>query len=111
MTGIRCARTEFGQSTAAPQNRVMNSRRSHSITSSARASSVGGTVEAESLGSLEVDRQLVLGRHLHRKVGWFLSLEDAIDVVGGLPVHVNCISPVGHQAATADEGSKWVYRR
>ena len=54
----------------------------YSITSSARASSVGGTVEAERLGSLEVDDQLVLGRRLHRQVGWLLALEDAVDVAG-----------------------------
>jgi hypothetical protein len=54
----------------------------HSITSSARASSVGGTVEAERLGGLEVDHQLVLGRRLHRQVGRLLALEDAIDVAG-----------------------------
>ena len=52
----------------------------YSITSSARASSVGGTVEAERLGGPEVDRKLVLGRHLHREVGRFLASENAIDV-------------------------------
>ena len=54
----------------------------YSITSSARASSVGGTVEAERLGGLEVDHQFVLGRRLHRQVGWLLALEDAVDVAG-----------------------------
>ena len=60
----------------------------HSITSSARASSVGGTVEAERLGGLEIDHQLVLGRRLHRQVGRLLALEDAIDVAGRAPVLV-----------------------
>ena len=58
----------------------MNSRRLHSITSSARASSDVGTVEAERLGGLEVDDQLELGRLLHRQVGWLLALEDTIDI-------------------------------
>ena len=75
----------------------------HSITSSARASSVGGTVEAERLGGLEVDHQLVLGRRLHRQVGRLLALEDAVDVAGRAPVLVDLIRPIGDQAAAGDE--------
>ena len=52
----------------------------YSITSSARASSVGGTVEAERLGGPEVDHQFVLGRRLHRQIGRLLALEDAVDI-------------------------------
>src|SRR6266404_961713 len=37
--------------------------------------------EADRLGRLEVDHQLVLGGCLHRQVGRLLALEDAIDVV------------------------------
>ena len=76
ITGIAgcCARAASGHAAAAPPSSVMNSRRSHSITSSARASSVGGTVEAERLGGLEVDHQLVLGWRLHRQVGRLLAL-------------------------------------
>src|SRR5262249_56213795 len=44
-----------------------------------------GNFEAERLCGLEVDRQLVLDRVLHRKVGRLLALEDAIDVTGRLP--------------------------
>ena len=45
ITGIAgcCARAATGHAAAAPPSSVMNSRRCHSITSSARASSVGGT--------------------------------------------------------------------
>ncbi len=75
----------------------------HSITSSARASSVGGTVEAERLGGLEVDDQLVLGRRLHRQVGRLLALEDAVDVAGRSPVQIDQVGPIGHQAAGRDE--------
>jgi hypothetical protein len=39
-------------------------------------------VKPQRLRGLEVDRQLVLGRRLHRQVGWLLALEDAIDVTG-----------------------------
>ena len=38
-----CARDASGHAAAAPPSSVMKSRRAHSITSSARASSVGGT--------------------------------------------------------------------
>ena len=60
-------------------------------------------VEAERLGGLEVDHQLVLGRRLHRQVGRLLALEDAVDVAGGAPVLVDEIGPIGDQAAGGDE--------
>src|SRR5687768_1312146 len=37
-------------------------------------------VEAERLGGLEVDHQLILVRLLHRQVAWFLTPENAVDV-------------------------------
>ena len=74
----------------------------HSITSSARASTVGGTVEAERLGGLEIDHQLVLGRRLHRQVGRLLALEDAVDVAGRAPVLVDEIRSIGDQTAAGD---------
>src|SRR3989454_6737978 len=37
-------------------------------------------IEAERLGRLEIDHQLVFGRRLHRQGRWLLALEDAIDV-------------------------------
>ena len=49
--------------------------------------------EAERLGGLEVDDQLVLGRCLHRQVGGLLALEDAIDIAGRAPVLVDQIGP------------------
>ena len=66
----------------------------YSITSSALASSDGGTVEAKCLGGLEVDRQLVFGRRLYRQVGGLLALENAINVVGRLSVLVDKISSI-----------------
>ena len=75
----------------------------HSITSSARASSVGGTSRPSALAVLRLIDQLVLGRRLHRQVGGLLALEDAVDVAGRAPVLVDPIRPVGDQAAAGDE--------
>ena len=60
----------------------------HSITSSARASSVGGTVEAKRLGGLEVDDQFELGRLHDREVGRVGTFENAADVNAMLSVRV-----------------------
>ena len=56
ITGIAgcCARAASGHAAAAPPRSVMNSRRSHSITSSARASSIGGTVRPRALAVMRL---------------------------------------------------------
>ena len=77
----------------------------HSITSSARASSVGGTSRPSAFAVLRLITSLVLGRRLHRQVGRLLALEDAVDVAGRAPVLVDDIRPVGDQAAGGDEGA------
>jgi len=59
--------------------------------------------EAERLGGLEIDHQLVLGRHLHRHIGWLLALEDAIDVAGSLPIWVDCVRSKRNKATVRDE--------
>jgi hypothetical protein len=38
--------------------------------------------KAKRVGCLKVDHQFILGRCLHRQIGWLLTLEDAIDVTG-----------------------------
>ena len=87
MTGIAgcCARAASGHAAAAPPSSVMNSRRSHSITSSAATSRPGGTVEAERLSRFEIDHRFVLGRRLHRKVGRIGAAQDAVDIGRRLP--------------------------
>jgi hypothetical protein len=60
-------------------------------------------VETEHLRSLEVDRQLVLGRRLNRQVGRLVTPENAIDVAGRAPELINDIGPIGNQATTGDE--------
>ena len=60
-------------------------------------------VEAERLGGLEIDHQLVFGRRLHRQVGRLLTSEDAIDITCRLPELFDLIWPIGDQAAGSDE--------
>ena len=52
----------------------------HSITSSARASSVGGDGEAEHPGGFRVDDQLELARSARRAIRRLSAFEDAADV-------------------------------
>src|SRR5262249_41149737 len=81
----------------------------HSITSSARASSVGGTSRPNALAVLRLITSL-LRRCLYRKVGRLFALEDAIDVAGGAPILVDKVGPVGNQAAAGDEVAEGVDR-
>ena len=95
----------------------MNSRRSsaaHSITSSARASSVGGISRPSALGSLEVDDQFELGRLHHRQVGGLFALENATDIDCKLTVGIRHTRPVAHEPAVlhirahrVDGGNGW----
>jgi len=61
--------------------------------------------EAERLSRLEVDDKLILRRRLHRHVCGLFAFEDAIDVTGRLPSHVDAIGPIGELAAGGDEGA------
>jgi hypothetical protein len=64
----------------------------YSITSSAGEQS-RRHIEAERLGGLEFDHQLVFYRRLYRQVGGLLALEDAMDIAGRLPEIVDEIRP------------------
>jgi hypothetical protein len=55
--------------------------------------------------------QLVLGRRLHRQVGWFLALEDAIDVDCGAAELVDDVISVRDQAAISDVKPSVIDRR
>src|SRR6476620_7596293 len=60
-------------------------------------------INAEHLGSLEVNHQFILGRHLHWQVSRLFPFEDAGNIFGSPPVLVPSIDAVGCQSATGDE--------
>jgi len=59
--------------------------------------------ETERLRGFEVDNELVLGRRLHRKIGWLLSLENSIHVASCLPVLLDEVRSVSNEAAGRNE--------
>src|SRR5262249_56438973 len=65
----------------------------------------------ERLRGREIDDQLKFGRRLHRKVSWLLAPEDAINVRGRTPEHIDGVDPVGRQAARFGKIAPWVDRR
>jgi len=81
------------------------------ITSSARASTDGGTSRPSALVVLRVEDRFVPGRRLHRQVGRLLALEDTVDVASGLPQQVQQIGPIGDHPAALDLETIGVDRR
>jgi hypothetical protein len=73
----------------------MHSRRFHSITSPARASTVAGSSRPSALAVLRFATS-VFGRRLYWQVGRLFTLEDAIDVAGRAAVLFDFIRPVGN---------------
>src|SRR5262245_24650752 len=67
--------------------------------------------DAERLGGLKIDHQLVFGRVLHREIGRLLPLEDAIDVACRAPEWVGRTRPVRHEPAAGDEEAFPIDRR
>ena len=67
--------------------------RTHSITSSARASSIGGTSRPSALAVLRLITSSNLRRLLNRQVGGLFALEDAIDVDAALPTQSGDVGP------------------
>ena len=76
-----------------------------------RRAAPGGTVEAERFRCFEVEGRFVLGGRLHRKVGGLGAAQDAVDIGGRLPKHVDLVGPVGHETAGRHEETKRVDRR
>src|SRR5262245_27558525 len=59
--------------------------------------------EAQCLSGFKIDHQIVLGRCLDRHVGRFLTLEDAVDVIGGASPSVPKTGSIRDQASIGDE--------
>src|SRR4029453_5694005 len=59
--------------------------------------------QAERLGSLEIDYQLVFRRCLYRQISRLLASEDAVDVSGRSSEHIHWVGAVGHQATDGGE--------
>src|SRR5262249_38502798 len=68
-------------------------------------------VEAERLGGLQIEYDLILAWHLPRQGGSFLAFEYAIDGASRLPVLLDEIRPIGNQATGAHEVAVVVDRR
>src|SRR5215217_4985490 len=83
----------------------------HSITSSARARSVGGTSRPSALAVLRLIASSYLTGSLNREVGRLLTPEHAIDVRRRAPVLVDDISAVSDQTAARNEESQRINRR
>ena len=64
-----------------------------SISSSARTSSYGGTVNPSALAVLRLIAR-VLCRCLHRQTGSLLALEDTVHISRGADVWFDCIGPI-----------------
>ena len=75
----------------------------YSITWSARASSVGGTVRPSALAVVRLMISSTFVALLHRQVGRFLALENSAGVDADLSEQVRKTGTVAHQAAGRGE--------
>src|SRR6516164_2582241 len=55
-----------------------------------------GDVEAQSLGSFEIDCQFKGRRTLYRQIGRFLALEDAVDIRRRAPIYACTVGSIGN---------------
>ena len=99
----RLLRARQADSAAAPPSKAMNSRRLHSITSSARPSSGSGTVMPSALAVLRLMIISTLVDLLDRQVGRLVALENAAGVAAGETKGVGRAGAVAHQAAGRGE--------
>ena len=83
----------------------------YSITSSARASSVGRTLRPNALGDGGIDDEIELGRLLYGKVRWLRPAQNLIDIVGHAPEQVREVGCIRHQTYRFDLLPSAVHRR
>src|SRR3974390_604959 len=70
-----------------------------------------GHRKAETLRGFQVDRQLVLRRRLHGKIGRPFTFEDAIDIGGGARMNIDGVRAIGSQTTSRRIVWKWINRR
>lgn len=87
----------------APQEMTCARLYGYSTTSSARASSMGGTVRPSAFAVLRLITSSYLVGACTWQVGRFRALEDAINVTGGKPVLFYEIGPIGDQTTGGNE--------
>ena len=63
----------------------------HSITSSARASTVGGRFNAKCLRGLEVEYQLIFRGLLKGQITRFFAAQNTVNVAGGAAIEIEAI--------------------
>ena len=85
--------------------RIRSKTTRYSITSSARAIRVGGTVTPIALRRHHIDHQIELGRLLDGNVRRFLASENLIDECRGAPKQLWSVGAIGHQAADLGKSS------
>jgi hypothetical protein len=78
---------------------------SHSITSSARASSEGGTSRARALAVLKLMRSSNVAGLFYWQYRWICALEDFVDIDGGAPEEVYIVRSITHEATASNEKS------
>ena len=62
-------------------------------------------VEAEGLGSLEIDDQLEFGGAFNRQISRFCTPQYTINIYSGSAKRVASVDPVGHKSAIGDKES------
>ncbi len=87
------------QRTHAPQQTTCTARMFYSITSSAMASSDGGTVRPSMMGRSAVDDQRELRRLFDRDVGGLGALDDAAGIGADLAIGIRHACTIAHQPA------------
>ena len=67
--------------------------------------------KAERRCRFEINGSLVFRRYLHRKVAWFGATQNAVDIICGLPEHLDLIGRIGNKATSRDKEIEWIDRR
>src|SRR5262249_54436221 len=67
--------------------------------------------QPERLRRFQVDHQLIVGRRLYRQIARLLTLKDAVDVAGRLPVLLDLIGSIRDQTTRSYERTQEVERR